>query len=386
MSVQLYTAKRAFVPPPSLPAAAGSLPNGLRPLGFLTIIATSGEDRLAVGHDTALGASGRLYAVALDRLGSGGLALFDTRPICAAAARDPETQQLLDRLEDQGLALFLMKQCPVRPTPLPPGPANASDRLHLQFEDLPGQVLLRGIPSVDDSGAVHAWLLGVSRQLRPQYLTAPLADLHLLVQRLNAVVTLGALPALARIRRRLYRSGRLLLAALAPIVLLAALVHFYLRQPLQRLSGYRAGWFSYASWFGGGGGVEPIAAGGLGASWLFRIEHDGFASVHLVNPLSDVDVRGARTLIVHYAGGPARDGVWEIKLKDRNNESKPWLLPGTGSSTTFRTVEVDLADPRFSPIALDRLYAITLATNHARLGSDAQQTIVPLSVQRLEFR
>lgn len=386
MSVHLYAARRAFVPPPVLPAAAGNLPSGLRPLGFLTIIATHGEDRLAVGQDTALGATGRLYAVALDRLGTESCALFDARPICAAAARDPQTRQLLDRLEEQGLAVFLLKECPVRPTPLPAGPAGPSARLHLQFEDLPGQVLLRGIPSVDDSGAVHAWLLGVSRQLRPQYLAAPLADLHLLVQRLNAVVTLGALSTLVHWRRRLYRSGRLLLAGLLPILLIGVLLHFYLRQPLQRLVGYRAGLFSYASWFGGGGGVEPIQAGGHGASWLFRIEQDGFASVHLVNPLSDVDVRWARTLIVHYAGGPARDGVWEVKLKDRSNESKPWLLPGTGSSTTWRTVEVDLSDPRFLPVALDRLYGITLATNHARVSSDLQQVVVPLSIQRLEFR
>ena len=45
MSVHLYVAKRAFVPPPSLPAQVERVPDGVRPLGFLTVIAEHGDDR-----------------------------------------------------------------------------------------------------------------------------------------------------------------------------------------------------------------------------------------------------------------------------------------------------------------------------------------------------
>lgn len=386
MSVQLYMAKRAFVPPPSLPAQVERVPDGVRPLGFLTVIAEHGDDRLAVGHDTALGVTGVVYAVALDKLGAGRCSIFEAHPICALAARNPKIRQLLDKLEDQGLAVFLIKQCPLDPTPLPASSASPSTRLHLQFEDFPGQVLLRGVPAIDDRGELHAWLLSVDRRLRPRYLAAPLAELRSLIEVLNAVVALGSLPRWSLFRRQLGKAGGLLLRAMTPFLIAGILLHFYLRQPLRRLVGYQGGLCAHIGSFGSGGGCEPLRSLGPGSAWLCRVEPGGYAGLHLVNPLGDVNVQGARALIIHYAGGPAREGVWEVKLKDRKHESQPWLLPGTGSPTTWHIVEVDLADPRFRQLDLHHLYGLTLATTHRRITSDPQQAVVPLVVQRLEFR
>jgi len=77
----------------------------------------------------------------------------------------------------------------------------------LQFDDFPGQTLLRGVPAIDDHGKLHAWLLSVDRRLRPRYLAGPLAEVRSLIQVLNAAVELGSVPRWSIFRQQLGKAG-----------------------------------------------------------------------------------------------------------------------------------------------------------------------------------